>query len=278
MFEYGREYTQGELPGELFNASSGEVRYYGGVPYKIVNTGRGTRILQTPSGTESGLQGADKTVPAFNFDWEAARKAAFDPDNPQNSVLGRYYLQKLKDAGNDVERAKRLIVEDYDRGVREATEDYTLGEKYRGEDLISQMAEFNLDTAKERRETIAGANTRGVLFGEIPQGQEGAKAPYSEYAKEYILNPMDQRQALRKQAIERAIQRQSEVAGIEKARTTQGLTIAKERGLEEQNIQFPRTQQALQEETREKAYTQQVPLQYQEAYQKYRALQGLPER
>ena len=119
---------------------------------------------------------------------------------------------------------------------------------------------------------MAGANRRGTLFGEIPQGQDTAKAPYSEYAKEYIVNPMEQRQALRKQAIERAIQRQSEVARVNKERDVERLGVEKTRGFEEQNIQYPRTQQELQTETREKAYNVQVPQQYSEQYAKHRAI------
>lgn len=222
-----------------------------------------------------GGGGALANIPAFNFDWEAARKAAFDPDNPQASVLGRYYLQKLKDSGDDTARAKRLIEEDYSRGVRIAGEDYARTEKYGKEDLESELAGFGLESTEERRNAIARANQRGVLLAQMPYDGGSSRAPYSEYAQGYILSPLEQRQALRKQAIERAIQRQTEIARAGKERETERLGVAKTRGVEEQNIQYPRTQQQLQEETRAKAYTQIVPQQYQEQYQKFRAAQGL---
>ena len=225
-----------------------------------------------------GGSGSDKTAPAFKFDWDAARKATFDPDNPSSSVLGRYYLQKLKDAGDDVTRAKRLIQEDYDRGVRVATEDYTRAEKYGQEDLTSQLKEFDLDKTAETRETYAGANQRGTLLGEIAPNSESSKAPISDYAKTYITEPMEQRQDLRKQAIERAIKRQTEVAGVSKTRDTEAAGITKFRGIEEQDTAYPREKSRLEEETRKEAYNTTVPQQYTEQYQKYRVSQNLPER
>ena len=193
--------------------------------------------------------GGGSSSGGFNFDWEAARKAAFDPDHPENSVLGRYYLQKLKDAGDDVTRAKRIIEEDYSRGVRVASEDY-------------QMASQDeaLTAKQETRDTLGGLNKRGVLFGEMDPNQGTSKAPYSEYAKDTAIGPMEERQGMRRLAIQRALDRQKEVEGL-----------SKQRGVEEQNVQFPRTQQELQEETRNKAYNQQVPQQYAEQYQKFQA-------
>lgn len=55
-----RDYRSDELPRELVDVPSGEVRYYQGVPYKVINNQRGGRILESPSYNEIGVNSADR--------------------------------------------------------------------------------------------------------------------------------------------------------------------------------------------------------------------------
>jgi hypothetical protein len=46
-----QEYTQQQLPSDIFNSGDGDIKEYNGETYKITNTGRGTRLL-TPLSSE----------------------------------------------------------------------------------------------------------------------------------------------------------------------------------------------------------------------------------
>lgn len=275
----------------------------------IVNGWRWDGVSWTREGGGGGGSGGGGSVaPPFEFDWAAAEKEAL-------AKLEPYYLQKLQEAEFDVERAKRLIEEDYQRGVRYRSEDlateigdvetakkrimedYERGETYRAQDLEQQLRELGLITDEDRRDLRAELNARGVLIGEMGAAMGAADktvAPDSQYAKDYHLSPFEEKAQMRQLAIERAIQRQSEVAGIEKERgltdTDTGLNkfktqqqregeeanILATRGKEEYDIEFPRYKKALEEEKKEKAVLQMAPLKYQQELTKYRALNELP--
>lgn len=183
--------------------------------------------------------GGGLNIPAFNFDYGQAETEA-------RAKLEPYYRQKLADAKGDVELAKKYIEEDYQRGMRTA-----------GEDRALEMG-ADAQVAREETQGVAeGLNKRGLLFGEIGTPGQSA-APYSQFAQTQNFNPLQQKQALRKQAIERAIARQEEVAGITRGRE-----------LEEKNRLFPRQEQEILEEKENRVQQQFVPAAYDRAYQKY---------
>lgn len=186
-----------------------------------------------------GAGGGGINIPAFNFDYGQAETEA-------RAKLEPYYAQKLADAKGDVELAKKYIEEDYARGMRTSQED-----------LAANTATDAATARDETQTSLEGLNKRGMLFGEIPTAGQSA-APYSQLAQSQELNPLAQKQAQRKQAIERAISRQEEVAGV-----------TRQRGIEAQDIQYPRTEQALLEEKENKVQTQFVPAAYQRARDKY---------
>lgn len=235
-----RELTSGDFArvaamiGAGSDLSSGQ---YG--PYSVRDTGHGTRVV-----SYAGGGGGGGGMPGFNFDWAQAENEAL-------AKLTPYYEQKLAEAQGDVDRAKRLIEEDYQRGKR-----------YREEDLQTQTAADTRQAKDEREAAIEDLNRRGLLFGEIPTAGQ-SQAPYSQFAQNQVLQPLDEKQAARQMAIRRAISRQEEAAGVERTR-----------GIEEQNIQFPRYKKALEEEKKEKAVLQMAPLKYQQEYTKYQATAG----
>lgn len=222
---------------------------------------------KSEGGGSNGSSGA--TAPAFNFDWTKAREEAM-------AQLTPYYEQKLKDAGGDVERAKKLIEEDYSKGLRYTQEDYSREQGYNTEDMATSLKALGLDVTDETRNARGQLNQRGVLLGEIPAGEDTSKAPTSDYAQNYVLGPMEERQNMRKQAIERAMNRQGELAGVQKTRLEEELTTARKRGIEEQDISFPREQQRLEEEKRQRAFNEVAPQKYTEEITKYRAANSIP--
>lgn len=175
-----------------------------------------------------GNAGGGLNIPAFNFNYGQAEIEA-------RAKLEPYYKQKLLDAKGDVELAKKYIEEDYARGMRTAAED----------EATSKEAEA-LTVGQENRDLLATLNKRGVLFSEQPT-DTGRALVQSGIAGQEVGN-LTSKQALRKQAIERALQRQQEVAGIDR-----------QRGIEAQNTLFPRQEQALAEEKENRVQTQFVP-------------------
>ena len=190
--------------------------------------------------------GSGVNVPPFNFDYQAAeQRILLDP----NSELNKYYKQKLDEAQGDVNLAKKRIEEDYSQGKR-----------YREEDLSTQLAEEKRTREQETRETTTDLNKRGILFGQMPLGQDTSAAPYSDIAQRFFLNPMTEKQQSRKLAIERAIQRQSEQAEITKGRDVEDINIA-----------FPRYQRGLEQEKLTKYRSEILPYEYGKAQSKYGA-------
>jgi hypothetical protein len=226
---------------------------------------------QSPAGSSSGGDSTStaKVYPPFNFDWTKARQDAL-------IALTPYYEQKLKDAKGDVELAKNLIEEDYKTGKRRREEDVKRVETYGAEDKKDQLETDTMTATEETRNTNADLNRRGVLFGEMDKDQQSPQAPISEYAKSYVLEPQNRRQQLRRMAIERVFKRQSEIAGIERTRGDEDATTTRQRGIAEQDREFPRFQAALEEEKRDKAANVSAPIAYQQALTQYRAANNIP--
>ena len=203
-----------------------------GVPFTVQN---GKTVIGGGT-TEAG------GIPGFTFDWTAAEKEALEKLTP-------YYKAKLDEAEGDVNLAKTRIKDDYDRGVR-----------YREEDLTTAKESEGRQKEQELQSTLTELNRRGILFGEQPAGTQESRAPYSDIAQRFFLDPLSKEQQARQQAIERAVTRQGEVAGIEKAR-----------GTEDIDREFPRYKRELEEEKKEKAVLQMAPLKYQQELSKYQA-------
>ena len=236
-------------------------------------------------------------VPAFEFNWDQAEKDALTELTP-------YYERLLEEANGDMDLAKARLLEDYETGnryreenfatlqsrveadyargmkyksfdaeeaIQRMTDDYMRGKAWREEDLAVAMAEYDRLEPEERNSLNEMMNKRGMLHSTI-QEQEGGK--------------LGQRQTARREAIQRAMERQEEVATLEKERgisdTEKGLSryteeagIAKNRaiedamqdktrggetaetaysrGTEDIEIQRPRVERELGEEKKEKA-------------------------
>lgn len=225
-------YKQNELPAELFN-NIGTVNYQGQT-YNVQNNGDGTRTI-------SGGSGGGLNIPAFSFDYDLAEKEA-------RAKLDPYYQQKLNEAQGDVDKAKKLIEDDYASGVR-----------FRQDDLVNQIGQDKLTATKETQGLTEDLNKRGILFGEKAPASQMSVAPYSQFATQQ-QTPLQDKQALRKQAIERAIQRQDEVAGFDR-----------QKALQDPSMDTARIQRDLKEEEEKRIQTEFLPLAQERAKDKYDA-------
>lgn len=219
------------------------------------------------SGGSTSGGSSDGSSGGFSFDWDAAEKEAFEKLKP-------YYEEKLKQAEGDTNRAKRIIEEDYSTGTRRIDEDYQRQNTVYQQDYQAQNQQHTLDTTEETRDTRGALNARGVLLGEMGRGQSGGAAPVSGYAKDWFINPMQERQGARKLAMDRAFQRQGEVLGVNTKRQKDDLSTQRGRGLDDQARQLERYKKLLEEEKQNKAVLEMAPLKYQREYEKYRYLKG----
>lgn len=195
---------------------------------------------QANNAIKAGGGGGGLDIPAFKFDYDQAEREALEKLRP-------YYEQKLAEAEGDVERAKKIIEEDYQRGNR-----------YRAEDEATLLAADTLSREEEMRGALTNLNQRGILFGQIAPGTGESRAPYSDVAQRFTLQPLNEKQQARRMAIQRAIRRGEEVAGIEA-----------QRGKEELDIQLPRTKRSFEEEKKRRVQTEFVPLARERALARY---------
>ena len=207
MFADGK-YTQNQLPSELFNAGNGDKVNYGGTNYTVTVNNDGTRTL---SGGGSGGSGS-QAGPSFNFDYAKAGQDALTQLTP-------YYQQKLDLANGDVALAKQYIEADYQRGLRTTTSTYNTETNYNQQQGAADLQKDTIAATGETREAQGGANNSGVYVGQITPGSTSSAAPTSDYYNQYIGQPLSQNQDLRRQAIQRAIQKQQDILDINQKNT-----------------------------------------------------------
>jgi len=144
-------------------------------------------------GTTTGGGGE---ISPFNFDWTQSEKDALEKLRP-------YYEEVLAESQGDVNLAKSRL-----------EEDYQLGKRYREEDLTFQTRGAQMEEPIEKEKMLSGLNQRGFLQSTVR-------------TQEQI--DLEERQARRREAIQRAIQRKEEVAGIEKGRQLTDITTKEQR-------------------------------------------------
>lgn len=209
------------------------------------NTWRWNGVSWEAQGGGGGGGGGIANIPAFNFDWAAARQRAFDQLTP-------YYQQKLDLAKGDVEIAKKYIEQDYQNGMRSSQNEYN-----------TAMQSEKASQQQETTQAIGESNNRGTYLGELSAGQTGQNNP-SQYYKHFIGEPLSQQQQARSLAIQNALEKQQNA-----------LKTNEQQGLETQNQAFTKSQADIQQEQRVKAYNEYAPMEYQQEYTKYKAANNI---
>ena len=164
---------------------------------------------KAPGGGGDGGGGGNAGTAPFQFDWEQAEIDALEKLRP-------YYEEVLEEANFDIDRAKKIMEEDYQSGTR-----------YREEDLRVEQEGFALAEPRESSGLLEDLNRRGFLKSTVRTKDEA------------LLTENQQR---RREAVERATRRRQEIAGTER-----------KRGIEELDIKLPRYTRDLGEEKKERA-------------------------
>lgn len=213
----GRDISEQEV-ANIMNATSG------GDPAIVDAYLRG----QTPAssgdftGTFARMAGAPTAIPPIKLmplsDYE---KLALEELRP-------YYERILKEEGGDVERAKRRLDEDYQRGVRVAREDTNIQRKQLTDVTIPQEKQ-NLQESLIKRGLMNTETVNGMATGGVPS---------------QLQNKLADDQRRRQEAIERALSRYEDTEGIRKGRA-----------FEDIGTEWDRRQFALGEEKKQRAVT-----------------------
>lgn len=152
--------------------------------------------------------------------------------------LRPYYERILAEEGGDVDKAIRRLGEDYERGLRIQREDYDVARGQYGPAMApGETAAQYYNRTKDEYGTFP---TEGIsLLGELNK-----RGILQSGIAETRAKKLQTAQSLRQQALDRAIKRYQEQAGIDKERATEDIETA-----------WARRQFELGEEKKEKAGT-----------------------
>lgn len=138
----------------------------------IANGGWVSKVQSGGGGGGGGGGGATFnpiTLPQFT-DLE---EQAFQASKP-------YYVQLAKESRGDMERAKQVLVEDYQKGTREEKQKFAINQAKQQEDLQNSLASLGLTFTKEQETSLGGLNKRGFAVGEMgPNNQFNTLQPSS---------------------------------------------------------------------------------------------------
>ena len=176
-------------------------------------------------------------ISSFNFDWGQSEKDALEKLRP-------YYEEVMAEAEGDVDRAKKIM-----------EEDYTTGKRTRAEDIVSSRQAQGANEKQQKQDFLTTMNQRGLLFGGSGSGGRGAASGFAQRA----YTPTSDKQTLRRQAIERALTRSEDIA-----------TKQKSRGFEAADIELKRRLRDMEEEKRKRA-SEMATLKYGRDYDKWAA-------
>jgi hypothetical protein len=158
-------------------------------------------------------------------------------DTAYNS-LAQYYQTLLAQEGGDVDRVKRRLEEDYAKGNRITMEDYTLGLANTQAEYGGAVKEQALTNVGEARSLQENQLQRGISLGGLAESQSAE---------------LKSKQDLRREAIDRALQKSEKDLSYAKERGLEDTALTKVRGAEDTMAGWNKTQLTLGQERQEKA-------------------------
>lgn len=158
--------------------------------------------------------------------------------NQSNTKLNEYYARLLAEERGDVERAKRRLDEDYSRGSRINVEDYERNIAFGEETAEASKAEETARSGEETRALEGDLLRRGVQSGGLATGK---------------VATLEDKQKLRREAIDRALRKSEEDLKYAKERGLEETTLTQKRGTEDVASEFAKFQTKQKQEQEEKA-------------------------
>lgn len=152
--------------------------------------------------------------------------------------LQAYYQRLLQEEGGSVERVKRRLQEDYQRGNRITLEDYGMRMAQAEAEHRSNTQQDQLSRTQEDRALLDNQLQRGISLGGVAQ-QQGSE--------------QKSRQDLRREAIDRALRNTQQELAYGKERAMEQSALDKMRGGEDVDAEFGKFQTRSAQEREEKA-------------------------
>lgn len=211
-----QEYRQDQLPAEVFGAGNGEVRNYQGQDVKVINTGRGTRLLQPltqndyisqaidlqKKANQPAVQSLEASKPEIQSAYQQSRQTLTDRyQNLLDSIRG----QGEQDVNRQTtitsnELGKRGIVGSSTLGQQEIQNATSpLRQKYTGlekDASISQNEQLSGLTTQETADLRAIANSIAQLqSGAAQTGISQGIGQYQQNTQNYLAQQQAQADA-----------------------------------------------------------------------------------
>lgn len=152
--------------------------------------------------------------------------------------LQEYYKTLLEQEMGDVERVKRRLEEDYQKGNRITLEDWAFGMDTAQKEYESGVKQENITTPQEQRALLDNQLQRGISLGGLAQQQAGE---------------LKSKQELRREAIDRALQKSQKELSYSKERGLEDAGLTKIRGGEDTEANWKKFQTEKLREREDKA-------------------------
>lgn len=183
--------------------------------------------------------------------------------------LKPYYEQKLAESKGDFTEASRRVEEDYVTGRRYAEQEFGLGTQREQEDIASTLQKLGVSFTAEDQAKQDVLNKRGIALVQDPyQPNRATQATRGQVSYDtqgnpvylgqggqagYELSMLKEDQDLRKQAEQRASQRNIQDIGLKFEKTTEGLGQEKQKSAYDVGRGYQKDLTALQQEKEAKA-------------------------
>lgn len=223
------EYTQNQLPTDVFNATDGDIRNFNGQQVRVRNTGRGTRILEPISGSSSSssttpnpLSGSGDINSAIN-EAVARMKEANAPVIQSLQANIPEVQQKYAQTKQQLEASQQPLEDRYANLLNSI--------KSQGEQDVNQQTVITNNELGKRG--ILGSST--MAQQEIQNATSPIRQKYSALEKDTALSREDALKSLRDEianltpseiADTRAIQ--NVIAQLQSGAVTSGINLGKD--------------------------------------------------
>lgn len=154
------------------------------------------------------------------------------------SSLQAYYQRLLTEEGGNVDRVKRRLEEDYQRGNRITMEDFVMKTAQTQEEYGASTKQDELSRTQENRALQDNQLQRGISMGGLAESQN---------------KEQKSRQDLRREAIDRALKNSQQELAYGKERSMEESALTKLRGAEDTQAGWGSFQTKMGQEREEKA-------------------------
>jgi predicted GNAT family acetyltransferase len=221
-----RDYTQGELPSDIFNSSSGDIKEWNGMPVQITVNNNGTRHVRPLSSSERAqrvaeqqrnaymqaiqpaVQSLESSLPEISQRYQAARTQAEAEREPMKERYARLIDEIRGQGEGEKTQTIRTAAREYGRrGIPLSSTAYAEEEQAR----TSPITKYYLSKEAEATDAEQSANRELTnlitnLFGEETEAQRAVRQAIANIQAGAGTQAIDSANAIVEAALNRALQ------------------------------------------------------------------------